>query len=156
MHVDIGLDKKHLQDAVALLKVLLADEFMLYCKLRNYHWNVEGANFLSFHKLFESQYEKLAEIIDSVAERIRMLGAKAPGTTLEFQELSHFKEKKGHSEKSQEMVEYLLHDHEVIIRFLRKSLEELGDHLDSGTEDFCVALIQQHESMAWFLRSHLA
>ena len=60
------------------LKNVLADNYALYLKTQNYHWNVEGPNFKGLHSLFEEQYTDLAEAIDTVAELIRGLGEKAP------------------------------------------------------------------------------
>src|SRR5476651_2241238 len=74
-----------------LLK-LLADEFTLYTKTRNARWNVEGPDFHSMHLFFESQYEQLDEIMDGVAERIRMLGHYAPATLKSFLQLTHLAE----------------------------------------------------------------
>ncbi len=95
MNTNIGIADKN-RKAVALeLTKLLADEFLLYTKTRNAHWNIEGKDFHSMHLFFESQYKKLEEIVDEVAERIRQLGHYAPATLKEFLELTHLTEKIG-------------------------------------------------------------
>ena len=71
---------------MAILNTLLADEFLLYTKTRNFHWNVTGLQFNDLHKFFEAQYEALDDIIDEVAERARALGGRAFGTLEEFRE----------------------------------------------------------------------
>ena len=73
MNTNIGITPKNLQAVAAELCKLLADEFVLYTKTRNAHWNVEGPDFHSMHVFFESQYEQLDEVMDSVAERIRRI-----------------------------------------------------------------------------------
>lgn len=67
------------QPVVDALKDVLADNYALYLKTQNFHWNVEGPNFRGLHLLFEEQYRDLTTAIDTVAELIRGLGEKAPG-----------------------------------------------------------------------------
>ena len=59
---------------------LLADSYTLYLKTHNYHWNVTGPMFTTLHTLFETEYTDLALAVDEIAERIRALGARAPGS----------------------------------------------------------------------------
>ena len=80
MHPNIGLLDKQREGVVAILNTLLADEYLLYTKTRNYHWNVVGPQFNDLHKFFEAQYNELDEIVDDVAERSRALGGNAFGT----------------------------------------------------------------------------
>ncbi|HET9052991.1 MAG TPA: ferritin-like domain-containing protein, partial [Cyclobacteriaceae bacterium] len=69
MKTNIGIPENHTQAIALELNKVLADEFVLYAKTLNYHWNVEGNNFMEMHKFYENQFEQLDEIIDSVAER---------------------------------------------------------------------------------------
>jgi starvation-inducible DNA-binding protein len=157
MNTNIGIADKN-RKAVALeLTKLLADEFLLYAKTRNAHWNIEGKDFHSMHLFFESQYEQLDEVMDSVAERIRQLGHYAPATLKEFLELTHLTEKLGGKNNSQGFIKELLADHESIIIFLRENVNRFADDfMDAGTSDFITGLMEDHEKMAWMLRSHLA
>lgn len=77
MRTDIGISEKNRNATAFILNTLLADEYVLYTKTRNYHWNVTGTHFSEYHKFFESQYEALDGIIDEVAERVRSLGGRA-------------------------------------------------------------------------------
>ncbi len=79
MKANIGLTTKNTGTIAELLNTLLADEHILYTKTRNYHWNYEGDNFMEMHKFYEGQYEELAEMIDEIAERIRIIGHHAEG-----------------------------------------------------------------------------
>src|SRR5437764_12082806 len=92
MEAVIGIKEDKLAEVGYILSKLLADEFVLYTKTRNAHWNVEGPDFHSMHLFFESQYEELDEIMDSVAERIRMIGHYAPATLKSFLQLTHLGE----------------------------------------------------------------
>lgn len=138
------------------LQVLLADEQVLYTKTRNYHWNVVGDNFHEMHLFFEGQYGELAEIIDEVAERIRMIGHFSTGRLVDFLKLTHLLEPEYTSDQSQQ-IKNLLDDHETIIRFLRELITEFADkEKDLGSSDFVTGLLRQHEKMAWMLRSYLS
>src|SRR4249919_1656373 len=88
MKVNIGITEKNRQAVAIALNQLLADEHILYNKTRNYHWSIEGPSFMEFHKLYEAQYEILAESIDQVAERIRTLGHFAEGRLKEIIKLA--------------------------------------------------------------------
>ncbi|HSY09737.1 MAG TPA: DNA starvation/stationary phase protection protein [Candidatus Dormibacteraeota bacterium] len=157
MNTNIGIADKNRKAVTVELTKLLADEFLLYTKTRNAHWNIEGKDFHSVHIFFESQYEQLDEAMDNVAERIRQLGHYAPATLKEFLSLTHLTEKLGGENNSQGFIKELLADHESIIIFLRENVNRFADDFkDAGTSDFITGLMEQHEKMAWMLRSHLA
>jgi starvation-inducible DNA-binding protein len=157
MKIEIGLNEAQRKPVVEILNRLLADEVILYVKARNFHWNVEGPDFGELHKFFEEQYDQLDEIMDDVAERARALGGYAAGSLAEFVAAARLKETKGGPIPAREMLAQLLADHETLIRALRAEAALVGDkHDDAGTEDFLVGLMEQHEKMAWMLRSYLA
>jgi starvation-inducible DNA-binding protein len=155
MKSDIGLAGQH-RDAVArMLNKLLADEHVLYIKLRHYHWNVVGPHFQPLHEAFEEQYTALAVTIDEIAERVRQLGQLATGTMGQFIEDSRLKEDADRPD-SDTMIANLVKDHEAIIRQVREDIDKtVEDHKDEGTGDMLIALMQQHEKFAWMLRAHL-
>ncbi|HME97053.1 MAG TPA: DNA starvation/stationary phase protection protein [Methylomirabilota bacterium] len=133
---------------------LLADEYVLYTKTRNYHWNVVGPQFNDLHKFFQEQYEALDEMVDEVAERARSVGGKAYGTLAEFSQHSRLKEQPGKQPAAATMVANLQADHEAMVRTLRADLETVMEkHNDAGTNDFLTGLMEKHEKMAWMLRS---
>ena len=71
MKPNIGITDTNRESVVQILNTLLSDEYLLYTKTRNYHWNVVGPQFNDLHKFFEAQYEELNEFVDEVAERAR-------------------------------------------------------------------------------------
>lgn len=155
MKINIGITEKNLQAVSSELQKLLADEFVLYTKTRNYHWNIEGANFMELHKIYESQYEMLDEIMDSVAERIRQLGHYAEGQLKDFIKITRLGED-GYVTDQKSQLKSLLEDHESIIRNLRKNIDEFGDkYKDAGSADFVTGILKEHEKTAWFIRSYL-
>ncbi len=156
MKTNTGLSEKNTKAVATQLGKLLADEYLLYTKTRNAHWNVEGPDFYAMHKYFEAQYEEIDESIDSIAERIRSIGHYAPATLKEFLQLTHLSEKRGSKNDSASYIKDLLADHEQIISFIRENINPIAnDHNDAGTSDFLTGLMEQHEKMSWMLRSHL-
>ncbi|MCO6149209.1 Dps family protein [Flavobacterium sp. NRK1] len=152
----VGIKKNHLVDVTETLSKVLADEFVLYTKTRNAHWNVEGPDFYNKHLFFEQQYTELEEIVDSVAERIRILGHHTPGTLKEFLQLTHLSEVSREKNDSTGFIKELLSDHESIIIYLRENIQRFANELkDYGTSDYITGLMETHEKMAWMLRSHL-
>jgi starvation-inducible DNA-binding protein len=133
---------------------LLADSYTLYLKTHNFHWNVRGPMFSTLHALFELQYTELALAVDEIAERIRALGERAPGSYMEFSELATVEDASG-TPNAVEMIEQLVGDMETVVataRSLFKLADEAGDH---ATADLAVRRIDVHEKNAWMLRSHL-
>ena len=157
MKTAIGLSHEQREGVGKILNTLLSDEYVLYTKTRNYHWNVVGPQFNDLHKFFETQYGELNVIIDDVAERARAVGVRAFGTAAEFSHHTRLTEQPGRYPGAREMVTNLLNDHEAIIRHLRVDLEACAQrHQDAGTSDFLTGLMEQHEKMAWMLRAYLA
>lgn len=155
MNTNIGITDANRQQVTNQLAKLLADEYVLYTKTRNAHWNVEGPDFHSMHVFFESQYEELDEIMDSVAERIRSLGHYAPATLKSFLSLTHLTEYSERDNDSMGFMKELLGDHESIIEFLRGNVDAFAStYKDVGTSDFITGLLETHEKMAWMLRAH--
>jgi len=151
----IGIPDDKRAGVVSLLTGLLADEYVLYTKTRNYHWNVTGPHFNDLHRLFEVQYDALAETVDEVAERIRTLGAPAPGTLAEFAKQTRLREHPGESPDARTMLANLLADHEALAHTLRDDLETAAGAGDAGTSDFLTGLLEKHEKTAWMLRATL-
>jgi starvation-inducible DNA-binding protein len=87
---------------------------------------------------------------------VRSLGAKPAGTLAEFVKLATVKETPGRLPRAEGMVADLLKDHEQVIRNLRKDVDaSAGRFHDAGTGDFLTGLMEEHEKMAWMLRSYL-
>jgi len=156
MKTNIGITEENRKAVSTQLAKLLADEFVLYTKTRNAHWNVEGPDFHSMHVFFESQYEQLDETMDSVAERIRMIGHYAPATLKSFLQLTHLAELTERTNDSLGFIRELVEDHNSIIEFIRGNINTFAnDYHDLGTSDFITGLMEEHEKMVWMLRSHL-
>ncbi|WP_250446125.1 Dps family protein [Actinotalea sp. C106] len=153
--VDIGIPDEQRGQIVHGLSKVLADSYTLYLKTHSYHWNVVGPMFHSLHAMFEEEYTELALAVDEIAERIRALGAPAPGTYREFTELSVLGEDTDQPE-AREMVARLVAAHEATARTIREALPVAEGAPDQVSTDLLTRRLEVHEKTAWMLRSMLA
>lgn len=153
---NIGISDKNKQAIADQLSKILADEFMLYSKTLNAHWNIEGPDFHSAHVYLESLYNQQQEIVDTVAEKIRAVGHYVPAQLKKYLELTHLSEKSLKKNDSQTLFADLLEDHESIIQFLRENIKPDADKLKAeGVSDYITGLMEFHQKTAWMLRAHL-
>ncbi|MFM7541273.1 MAG: Dps family protein [Planctomycetota bacterium] len=136
------------------LSVLLASSYTLYLKTQSFHWNVTGPMFTTLHTLFESQYTELATAVDEIAERIRALGAFAPGSYSDFAKLSAVKEEVGRPQAI-EMIRALSADQEAVASAARRVVAVANETDDHASADLGTRRLDIHEKNAWMLRSHL-
>ena len=148
--IDIGIDQKSREEIAKGLSNLLADTYTLYLKTHNYHWNVTGPMFPTLHVMFETQYTELALAVDVIAERIRTLGVKAPGTYTEFAKLSSIKETTGDL-SAQQMIADLLSGQESVVKTARSIFPVVHESHDEPTADLLTQRMQSHEKTAWML-----
>lgn len=148
------MTKQSTDAVVAALSELLANSYTLYLKTHNYHWNVVGPMFSALHNLFEEQYTDLATAVDDIAERIRILGAPAPGSYSAFAKLSAVQEENGQPD-AMTMISNLAGDQKLIADCARKVIEAATAIGDDATADLATGRIEVHEKNGWMLRSHL-
>jgi starvation-inducible DNA-binding protein len=154
MDLNIGIDTKQREQIADGLSRLLADSYSLYLKTHNYHWNVTGPQFNSLHLMFETQYTELATAVDDIAERIRSLGVRAPGSYSEFAKLTSIEEGSG-EESADEMTRQLVLGQEAVARTAREAFDAAEKANDQSTADLLTQRMQIHEKNAWMLRSML-
>ena len=155
MELNTGIERGDREAIAAGLSRLLADSYTLYLKTHNYHWNVTGPQFNTLHQMFETQYTELATAVDEIAERIRALGIRAPGSYTEFTNLTSVEEGDG-TESAEEMVRQLAIGQETIVRTAREAFPAADAAHDEPTADLLTQRMQIHEKNAWMLRSMLA
>ncbi len=153
--VSIGIKAGDRKSVCSILSSILADQHVLYIKMRNFHWNLVGERFHTLHAFYEEQYGVVEGAIDRTAERIRQLGGTAPGSMAEFVKAASLKEAKGELVDGEDSIKSLVKDHEGVIKSLRRDIGKVEKSDDAGTADFLTALMQNHEKMAWMLRSFL-
>lgn len=157
MNIHTGLKESSRAKVLALLDAALADLSVLSQKTRHFHWNVVGPRFNDLHKFFEGQYDALEGEIDATAERARALGGRALGSMKEMLAHARLKEAAaGRAPAADTMLSELLRDHEALIRALRADVDACAAAGDQGTADFLTGILEDHEKMAWMLRSFLS
>ena len=134
-----------MEKRVKTLNTIIADELELLLETWNFHWNVEGANFPSLHKLLEEQYDELQELIDEIAERVRAFdGVSETKVALEITQMTPVAE----------MLKKLVDRHEGLSgTMLKKWIPALDKDGDVGSVDLLTKALQVHDKMAWMLRA---
>lgn len=149
------VSEKSNTQVVNYLNNILANEYALFTKTLNFHWNITGPRFHSLHIFLEEQYRALLEIMDETAERIRVLGERPISTIKEMYSQTNLKESTIEP-AAEEMLTLLLRDHLIIQEQIKDAVsEEKIFEKDPGSEDFLIGLLQKHEKMSWMLKSHL-
>ena len=132
------------------LKPVLAESVQLYIATQNVHWNVTGPMFQPVHILTEEQYTELAPAIDEIAERIRTLGEKAPGTMTQYQSLGTILEADENA-SAEDMVKALKNGHNTIAERIRPLIALAADATDDVTAGLLTDRLTVHEKAQWML-----
>jgi len=140
---------------VDALRKVVADSYALMGQTHICHWNVRGPSFFSLHTAFEEQYTELFGAIDEIAERVRALGALAPGGLGNLARMAGIEEIEEEADARQ-MVGHLLSANEHLVKDLQRARDLAAEHGDAETEDMMIARTQVHEKTIWMLRSFLA
>jgi len=147
------MEKKNTETVEALRQVV-ADSYAILGQTHICHWNVRGPGFFALHTAFEEQYTELFTAVDEIAERIRALGALAPGGLGNLARMSSIAEIAEDS-SAEEMVDHLATANETLVAQLGKTRDLAAEASDSETEDLMIARIQVHEKTIWMLRAYL-
>jgi starvation-inducible DNA-binding protein len=139
---------------IKALRQVVADSYSLLGQTHVCHWNVRGPAFFALHNAFEEQYTELFAAIDEVAERIRALGALAPGGLGNLAKMAGMPEIEEDA-KAHEMVKHISAANKALVADLMKARDVAGDAGDDQTEDLMIARIQVHEKTIWMLDSFL-
>lgn len=138
------------------LGTVLASTYALRIKTQNFHWNITGPNFIGLHTLLETHYKELDDAIDLVAERMRALGAIAPGSFAAFSELSQIADAPSKPPAEKGILETLVSHHTKVSELCTDLSTFADDTEDHATADLMNGRIEAHDKAAWMLRSHLA
>ncbi|HVR54422.1 MAG TPA: Dps family protein [Pseudorhodoferax sp.] len=153
--INIGIGEKDRAAIAQGLSRLLADTYTLYLTTHNFHWNVTGPMFNTLHVMFMGQYTELWNAVDPVAERIRSLGHKAPGSYAQFGALTSLADAPTEPPAALEMVRILVKGHEAVARTARELFPIADKAADEPTADLLTQRLTVHEQTAWMLRSLL-
>jgi starvation-inducible DNA-binding protein len=143
-------------DMVTCLNGVLANEYALFTKTLNYHWNITGPRFHSLHTFLEGQYRELLEVMDEVAERVRILDERPISTIKGMYSHMEIKDGQEKAPNAETMLQNLMEDHVTIENRLKEIVTDRSKcETDPGSEDMLISLLRKHETMSWMLRSHI-
>lgn len=138
------------------LNQLLADSMTLRDLYKKAHWQVAGPTFYQLHLLFDKHFEEQVEVVDTIAERIQLLGGLAIAMAPDVAETTQIERPPRGREEVPVVISRLLDAHQIVIRQCRelaKKADELGD---DGTNDTVVSnVLRPNEFQGWFLSEHL-
>lgn len=153
----IGLDEQACGQSVELLTPLLADTITLRDMYKKHHWQTSGPTFYQLHLLFDKHFAEQQELVDTIAERIQMLGGVSLAMAPDVAETTRIARPPRDREPPEEQIARLLRAHETILFESRRAAREASAHGDDGTNDLLVSdVIRTHEMQVWFLAEHLA
>ncbi|MCH2215465.1 MAG: DNA starvation/stationary phase protection protein [Flavobacteriales bacterium] len=150
----LGFNGEEAHEVVESLNALLANYAVLYQKIRNFHWNVEGGEFFDIHEQLEEEYTAAAGFIDSIAERVRILGFKPMSTLAEYLGKSEIEESTEDLTGS-EMIRELIEDYEVILSFVVEVADVAIENGDIGTETLIREILSAVEKRHWMFRTFI-
>lgn len=152
----IALGEKARQQSVGNLNQILADTMVLRDLYKKSHWQVSGPTFYQLHLLFDKHFGEQSELIDSIAERIMMLGGVSIAMAHDVVELATVPRPPKGREEAPMQISRLLHAHEVVLLEARAMARQASDSGDDGTNDLIVSdVIRTNEMHVWFVAEHV-
>jgi starvation-inducible DNA-binding protein len=138
------------------LNQLLADTMTLRDLYKKSHWQVAGPTFYQLHLLFDKHFDEQVELVDSIAERIQLLGGVSIAMAHDVAETTQIERPPRGREEVPVQLSRLLDAHQVIIRQVRELARRASSLGDDGTNDLAVSeVLRTNELQTWFLSEHL-
>jgi len=144
------------QQSVANLNQVLADTITLRDMYKKHHWQVAGATFYELHLLYDKHYEEQNDLVDTIAERIQMLGGISLAMAADVAETTAIPRPPRGREEVPVQISRLLSAHEVLLEEVRAMAREAAESGDEGTNDLLVSdVMRTNEKQVWFIAEHL-
>jgi starvation-inducible DNA-binding protein len=152
----LALDEKVRAASVAALNQLLADTITLRDLYKKHHWQVAGPTFYQLHLLFDKHHDEQTELVDSIAERIQLLGGISLAMAHDVAETTTIPRPPRGREDVPIQISRLLEAHEIILKEARLHAREAAEAGDDGTNDLLISdVIRTNELQVWFLAEHV-
>ena len=156
VRMPIALAEKACKESVENLNQLLADTMTLRDLYKKHHWQLAGPTFQQLHLLFDKHYEEQSALVDSVAERIQMLGGVSLAMAPDVADATLIPRPPKGREEVPVQISRLLHAHEIILKEARAMAKRAADAGDDGTNDLIVSnIIRTNEMQVWFVAEHV-
>jgi starvation-inducible DNA-binding protein len=155
IRLPIALSEHTCQESIENLNQLLADVITLRDLYKKHHWQVSGPTFYQLHLLFDRHYEQQNGLVDSIAERIQLLGGVSLAMAADVAETTLIPRPPRGREEPPVQISRLLHAHEIVLEEARAMARLAAEHGDDGTNDLIVSsVIRQNELQVWFVAEH--
>lgn len=143
-------------EMTAQLNQLLADTMTLRDLYKKCHWQVAGPTFYQLHLLFDKHHGEQSELVDSIAERIQLLGGVSIAMAHDVAETTRIERPPRGREEVPVQISRLLDAHQILIRQCRPLARRAAALGDDGTNDLVVSdVLRSNELQVWFLSEHL-
>ena len=151
-----GLETKVVQASIKALNQALADSITLRDMYKKHHWQVVGPTFNQLHLMYDQHFLQQVELVDSIAERIQMLGGVSLAMAADIAEETKIPRPPRGREPASAQLARLIDAHTLILKECRDSAEKAEDAGDSGTNDLLISeVVRCNEQQVWFLSEHL-
>ena len=152
----LELDEAVRLEMTEQLNLLLADSMTLRDLYKKSHWQVAGPTFYQLHLLFDKHFEEQVEIVDTIAERIQLLGGISIAMAPDVAETTRIERPPRGREEVPVQISRLLDAHQIILGHCRELAERSDEVGDAGTNDMVVSdVLRTNELQVWFLSEHL-
>ena len=152
----LGLEEPVRLEMTEQLNQLLADSITLRDLYKKSHWQVAGPTFYQLHLLFDKHFNEQVEIVDTIAERIQLLGGISIAMAADVAETTRIERPPRGREEVPVQISRLLDAHQLVIEFCRTLAARADELGDDGTNDLAVSdVLRTNELQAWFLAEHL-
>ena len=152
----IALAESARRGSVDNLNQILADTITLRDLYKKHHWQVSGHTFYQLHLLFDKHFGEQSELVDTIAERIMMLGGVSVAMSADVAEMTLVPRPPKGREEVPAQISRLLHAHEIVLKEAHTMAQQATRDGDDGTNDVLVSnVIRTNESQVWFIAEHL-
>jgi starvation-inducible DNA-binding protein len=156
VRMPIALSEHACKESVDNLNQLLADTMTLRDLYKKHHWQVAGHTFYQLHLLFDKHHDEQNELVDSIAERIQLLGGVSVAMAHDVAETTLIPRAPKGREEVPVQISRLLHAHEIVLKEARAMARRAAEAGDDGTNDLIVSdVIRRNELQVWFIAEHI-
>ena len=143
-----------MNDIISELRLILALSYHMYYKAHSSHWNIEGADFPQYHEFFGDIYEAVYDSIDSTAEHMRALGAKAPATLMDICDLLP-EDPATEADSLNVMLTSLNAANALMIYHLRMGIDMAGTIREYALQNYFQDRLAYHQKSGWQISASL-
>jgi starvation-inducible DNA-binding protein len=156
IRMPIALPESVCKESIDNLNQLLADTITLRDMYKKHHWQVSGPTFYQLHLLFDKHYNEQNALVDTIAERIMLLGGVSVAMAHDVAETTMVPRLPKGREEVPVQISRLLHAHEIVLKEARSMARRAAEHDDQGTNDVLVSdVIRTNELQVWFVSEHV-